>query len=276
VVLAGLLIIVLTFVGLNLYTRHGQGFEVPDFTGLTEQQSIHLIEKNELRYAIIDSVYLDDMPPGVVVEQTPNQGSLVKKNRTIFFTINAWAPEKVLMPDVIDYSIRNARVMLESYGLNVGEIIYVPSEYTNLVLGQHYNGKPIEPGSPLERETNIDLIVGQGLSNKTTAVPHLIGLNIDDAKEINQSVSLNIGAKIYDSSIQTQEDTLNAFIWKQWPEASQESQLQLGASIDIWLTTDSSHIAVDSTMISSPDSTDIEKEIDADADDEFNEEEKFF
>ncbi|MFW6275835.1 MAG: PASTA domain-containing protein, partial [bacterium] len=146
IVISGVIVIFLIFQGLKLYTRHGKAFEVPDFTGLTEKQLSHLIEKNKLRYAIIDSVYIEDSPPGVVIEQTPSPGSLVKKNRNIFFTINSWTPEKIKMPDVIDYSIRNARVMLESFGLEIGELSYVPSEYTNLVLGQHYKGKPIEPG----------------------------------------------------------------------------------------------------------------------------------
>jgi beta-lactam-binding protein with PASTA domain len=251
VIVGGILVFLLAFWGLKLYTRHGKGFEAPDFTGLTEQQFKHLIQENELRYAIIDSVYIDEVPPGVVIEQTPNPGSMVKKNRNIFFTINSWMPEKVQVPDVIDYSIRNARVMLESFGLEVGDLIYVPSEYTNLVLGQHYKGKPIEPGTPLERGAVIDLIVGQGLSNRTTAVPDLTGLPFDQAKQISQDLSLNIGAQIYDSTIVSREDTLNAFVWQQRPTGKNDSRLRLGSSIDIWLTTDSTTVWPDTTTIDS-------------------------
>lgn len=247
---SGILVIVLTFIGLDLYTRHGQGFEVPDFKGLTEDQVTDLIEKHDLRYAIIDSVYVADSPPGVVLEQTPKEGSLVKKNRNIFFTINSWEPEKVQMPDVIDYSIRNARVMLESFGLEIGELMYVPSEYSNLVLGQHYKGKPIEPGTSLERGSTIDLVVGKGLSNQRTAVPHLVGLKKEKAKEVIQDVSLNIGAEMYDTTVVNKEDSAEAFIWKQRPEASRENLLQLGSSIDLWLTTDSSYLESDSSATS--------------------------
>ena len=246
---SGILVIVLTFIGLDLYTRHGQGFEVPDFKGLTEEQFTDLIEKHDLRYAIIDSVYVADSPPGVVLEQTPEEGSLVKKNRNIFFTINSWEPEKVQMPDVIDYSIRNARVMLESFGLKVGELMYVPSEYSNLVLGQHHKGKPIEAGTSLERGSTIDLVVGKGLSNQRTAVPHLVGLKKEAAKEVIQNISLNIGAEMYDTTVVNKEDSAQAFVWKQSPQASRENLLQLGSSIDLWLTTDSSYIEPDSSEI---------------------------
>ena len=247
---SGILVIVLTFIGLDLYTRHGQGFEVPDFKGLTEEQFTDLIEKHELRYAIIDSIYVADSPPGIVLEQTPKAGSLVKKNRNIFFTINSWEPEKVQMPDVIDYSIRNARVMLESFGLEVGELMYVPSEYSNLVLGQHYKGKPIEPGTSLERGSTIDLVVGKGLSNQRTAVPHLVGLKKEVAQKIIQDVSLNIGAEMYDTTVVNKEDSAEAFVWKQRPKASRQNLLQLGSSIDLWLTTDSSYLEPDSSATS--------------------------
>jgi hypothetical protein len=272
--LTGVVMIILTFIGLNIYTRHGKGFEVPDFTGLTEQQFRHLIESNNLKYAIIDSIYVDDTPPGIVIEQTPEPGSMVKTNRNIFFTINSWSPEKVQMPDVIDYSIRNARVMLESFGLKVGNLIYLPSEYTNLVLGQHYKGKPIKAGTPLKRGSTIDLLVGKGLSNQTTGIPDLIGLHFYEAKETCQNLSLNIGAQIYDTTVVSKEDTLNAFIWKQRPIKSNDNQLRLGSSIDIWLTTDSSYIAIDPTAVNSKTLPQDDEPVEAE--EKNNEEENFF
>ena len=275
VIISGLLLILLTFLGLNLYTRHGKGFEAPDFKGLTEQQLKHLIQENELRYAIIDSAHIADLPPGVVIEQTPKAGSMVKKNRNIFFTINSWTPEKVQVPDVIDYSIRNARVMLESFGLEVGDLIYVPSEYTNLVLGQHYKGKPIEAGTPLERGAVIDLIVGQGLSNRTTAVPDLKGLLYDEAKQISQDLSLNIGAQIFDSTVVSQEDTLQAFVWKQRPSGDGDSRLRLGSSIDIWLSVDSSLIMPDTASIEIPETPIREFQEETTEEEDLNEEEFF-
>jgi hypothetical protein len=275
VIIAAILVFLLTFWVIKLYTRHGKGFEAPDFAGLTEKQCKHLIEDNELRYDIIDSVYIGEEPPGVVIEQTPNAGSTVKKNRTIFFTINSWTAEKVQVPDVIDYSVRNARVMLESFGLEVGDLIYVPSEYTNLVLGQHYKGKPIEPGTPLERGDIIDLIVGQGLSNRTTSVPDLKGLHFEEAKQISQDLSLNIGAQIFDSTIVSRKDTLNAFIWQQRPKGTSGSRLRLGSSIDIWLTTDSSYIMPDTSTTDFSEEMQEEQPVEV-TDDDNTDEDEFF
>ena len=238
VVGASILFLIAVFLFLKIYTQHGQGRPVPDFTGLTEQQLQHLIRNNDLRYTIIDSVHTDFAPRGVVLEQTPRAGEKVKKNRRIFFTINSWTDEQIIVPNLRDNSLRNAQVMLESYGLNLGNLIYIPSEFTNMVLGQHFEGKPVEPGTLVRKGSSIDLLVGRGLSNETTAVPRLTGLTLDAARKAAQNVYLNLGATIYADTIVTAMDSLKAFVWRQSPPASEGFVLNLGASIDVWLTID--------------------------------------
>jgi len=238
-------ILITVFFSIKSYTRHGKTFPLPDFKGLTESQFQNFIKKNDLRYIIIDSLYLDDVPKGTVVEQVPKAGEHVKKNRKIFFTINSWTEEQVLVPNIMDYSLRNAKVMLESYGLTLGELIYIPSEYANLVLGQLLNGKHVEPGIIVKKGTTIDLLIGRGLGSDITPVPRLIGLEKNEAEHIVQRVFLFLGAVIYDQTVKTTEDTLRAVIWKQNPRAKPNEVLNLGASIDIWLTTDESLINLD-------------------------------
>ncbi|WP_146697677.1 PASTA domain-containing protein [Geofilum rhodophaeum] len=238
VVGASILFLIAVFLFLKIYTQHGQGKPVPDFTGLTEKQLQHLIRSNDLLYTIIDSVHTDFAPRGVVLEQTPKAGEKVKKNRRIFFTINSWTDEQIIVPNLRDNSLRNAQVMLESYGLKLGNLIYIPSEFTNMVLGQHFEGKPVEPGTLVRKGSSIDLLVGRGLSNETTAVPQLTGMTLDAARKAAQNVYLNLGATIYADTIATAMDSLKAFVWRQSPPASEGFVLNLGASIDVWLTTD--------------------------------------
>jgi len=236
----GLAILGLTivFMSLNIYTRQGKTITVPLIKGLTEQQIISGLEKRELRYTIIDSIHNPDLSPGVIVEQIPAEGSKVKKDRMLFITINAFSAEQVRMPALVDYSLRNAKVMLESLGLNVGRIIYVPSEYTNLVMGQKFNGRDIAAGASLPKGSEIDLIVGQGLSSEQTTVPDLIGLTLDEAKQyLNSGTNLSIGAIICDETIQTQTDSIMAIIYKQTPAAEEGALIRQGSSLNVWLST---------------------------------------
>ena len=243
-ILGLILLIILTFLSLRFYTRHGDSQEVPDFSGLTESQFAAMVENHDMRYTIVDSVHVANVPPGVVIDQSPKPGDKVKTNRTIFITINAVTPEKVLMPKLIDYSYRNAEVMLESFGLKIGKLVYVPSEYANLVVGQQYEGKPVDPGTSLLRGSEIDLLVGRGLSDEKTHLPDLTNLKVEEARIYLQRVSLNVGTVVYDASVVTSQDSAAAVVWKQNPSYSSGVKLQVGSSVDIWATLDSSRISV--------------------------------
>lgn len=231
-------VLIATFISINIYTNHGEQYPVPDFRGLTEDQFSELIKEKGFRYNIIDSAHVDDFLPGAVIEQIPEPGSMVKENRNIHFTIKAIAPEKVQVPNLVDYSLRNAKVILESYGLVAGELIYVPSEFRNLVLQQLFKGKPVEPGTTVLKGSIIDLHIGKGLSSVRTNVPDLSELTLDEAQSYAGSVSLNIGASIFDESVLTAEDSVAAFVWKQHPSSEKGQRIPLGSSIDVWLSVD--------------------------------------
>jgi beta-lactam-binding protein with PASTA domain len=239
-IVAMLLIFIITLFSLRLYTQHGRSMDVPDFKGLTLIQVEDVTDQHDLTYIIVDSVHMNNMPRGVIVDQSPKPGAKVKKGRTIFLSINSLNPEKVLIPRVIDYSLRNATNILESYGLKVGKLKFVPSEFSNLIIGQTINGKSVEPGTPVVKGTTIDLIVGQGLSSETTNTPDLLGLTIEEASSYLSGQALNIGTIAFDTTLKTSTDTLSATIWKQSPTPDESSKIQVGASIDIWVSTSQS------------------------------------
>ena len=81
-----------------------------------------------------------------VIGQMPEAGHDVKEGRTIFLSICALSPEQVEMPKLTDISFRQAVNIMQTVGLNVGRIEYVPSEFSNLVLAQKLNEESVEPG----------------------------------------------------------------------------------------------------------------------------------
>ncbi len=97
-------------------------------------------------------------------------------------------------------------------------------------------------------------MLGKGQSNQRTMIPDLIGMTLDPARNRILSTSLNLGTYIYDNTIRTGEDSLNAFVYKQFPEFREDATLQLGSSIYLWMTMDSLKLPVDSTLIVVPDS----------------------
>ncbi len=241
------LIVVSIFAGLKIYTRHGKTLAVPDVRGLTIEEAEMVTRARRLRYQISDSVFFSHEARGTVVDQNPSPNTRVKENRTIFLTINAMSPERVSVPDVRGVSLRQARVVLESHGFEVGQLIYVPDIAMNNVLYQQYQGEEIQPGELIVRGEPIDLVLGEGLSTRTTWVPDLIELTYEEARTRILESSLNLGATIYDTTIDSRADSVKAFVWRQRPEYSEDLQIQLGSIIDLWLT-------LDSTLLPIPDS----------------------
>jgi eukaryotic-like serine/threonine-protein kinase len=245
--------VMLLLIWLNLYTRHGQARAVPDFFGLTMEQTAKLAKKSKLRFHVIDSVYTTVVPRGCVAEQNPKPGFKVKKWRNIVLTINAFSPEMVAVPNLIDLPIRQALAVIETSGLKMGELRYKPDVSVNFVIEQLYNGKKIAEGDSLQKGSVVDLVLGKGLSNQRTPVPILVGMHLEAAKNRIFISSLNLGTYSYDNTILNADDTLNAFVYKQNPEYKPDASLQLGSSIYLWLTVDPAKYPKDSTLINSSD-----------------------
>jgi beta-lactam-binding protein with PASTA domain len=242
-------VIMILLIWLNFYTRHGQARPVPDFYGLTMEETINLAKKSKLKYIVADSVYTTIVPRGCIAEQNPKPGFKVKKWRNIVLTINAFNPEMVVVPNLIDLPIRQALLQIESAGLKMGDSRFRPDLSTNIVLDQLYNGKKVNPGDSLQKGSVIDLVLGKGLSNQRTSVPDLMGMHLDPAKSKILVSTLSLGTYVYDNSILTGDDSLNAFVYKQNPEYKEDASLQLGSAIYLWLTVDSAKLPVDSTLI---------------------------
>jgi hypothetical protein len=213
------------------------------------EETINLAKKSKLKYIVADSVYTTIVPRGCIAEQNPKPGFKVKKWRNIVLTINAFNPEMVVVPNLIDLPIRQALLQIESAGLKMGDSRFRPDLSTNIVLDQLYNGKKVNPGDSLQKGSVIDLVLGKGLSNQRTSVPDLMGMHLDPAKSKILVSTLSLGTYVYDNSILTGDDSLNAFVYKQNPEYKEDASLQLGSAIYLWLTVDSAKLPVDSTLI---------------------------
>lgn len=235
-------VVYLTMLGLKMYTHHGKTQSVPDFLGLTETEVGIVVNENKLRYSVVDSVFVPDAIPGTIISQHPQFGYNVKQNRTIYLTIAAISPEKVLLPQVVDVSLREAQSRLENAGLKLGAVEYIPSEFMHLVLEKKLYGIDLPDDTLLIKGTAVDLVVGKGLSNEVTVVPSLLGSDLDVVREQLYEVGLNVGAVIYDNSFVTAEDSLVAIVWKQSPEHDANQYIGLGSSVDLWLTIDQEKI----------------------------------
>lgn len=162
-----LMVVVAVFLGflvlyfLDIWTSHGSTAIVPEVRNKSYDEATELIEKSGLHYEIADSVYDTSVEPGTVKEVWPHPGSTVKSGRMVFLTVNSFQPQQltVTMP-LTGVSSRQAITYLESLNIKNIRIVYVPSNFPDLVEGASYKGKAIQPGMKIPVNANVVLEVG--------------------------------------------------------------------------------------------------------------------
>ncbi|MFP4555981.1 MAG: PASTA domain-containing protein [Bacteroidales bacterium] len=247
-------VISLFFAFLHIYSRHGQGFPVPDFSGLKIEKAKELAKQKKLRIEVTDSVYIITKEPGTVVEQNPTHETYVKANRRIFVTTNAVNPILVEMPDLVGLTLRQAKSRLFLQGFKIDRLSFISDIAVNNVLEQHYDGDEIEPGTEIPKGAEIKLVLGKGLRNEKTVLPRVIGLTYAEARNLLLEASLNLGRYTYDATVIDNVDSLQARVYSQYPNPNGETLINFGANVDLWLTQNESRIPPD------PEIKEIEKD----------------
>ncbi|MCC6372438.1 MAG: PASTA domain-containing protein [Bacteroidia bacterium] len=170
-----LLLIFLVFFVLNKwltsYTGHGEYVKVPDFKGQKITALNDFIKDKDITYNIIDSVYAPKQEPGVVLRQDPDPETKVKHNRTIYLYVTCMVAPQIQMPKLIDRSERQARLIIETYGLRVGRFIDKAADCNGCVLSQSINGRAAVPGQSVKKGSVVDLEIGRkdNFSGSSTA-----------------------------------------------------------------------------------------------------------
>jgi beta-lactam-binding protein with PASTA domain len=233
-VLTVVVLLMVAFFSLRYYTKHGQGLNVPELKGLSFTQAIEKLEALGLRYQV-DSVYIMDSPPGMVIDQDPVANTFVKDNRTIYLTINTALAPNAKFPDVELKSLTEAQALIESFGLKIGDTTYKPDMSRDVVLQASFGGQPIRAGESLPKGSRIDLVLGDGKGNEEVEIPSLIGLTKDEALfALRSGARLNLGIISYEGTI---TDSTTAVVIRQDPFATDSLiKVKIGTPVNITLS----------------------------------------
>ena len=149
---------------LNVWTRHDQFISVPNLSHKTLAEVQTILEKEHLRFEVLDSAtYNPKFPKFSVISQSPEAGEKVKKNRKIYLTLNPSSYQKVSVPRVIQITRRSAEATIKAVGLVVGKVTYVDNIGKDMVLKMSYKGKEVQPGDLLTKTSVVDLECGNGI-----------------------------------------------------------------------------------------------------------------
>ncbi|MGY4384356.1 beta-lactam-binding protein with PASTA domain [Pedobacter sp. UYP24] len=227
-------ILFVAFFSLRYYTKHGQGLNVPVLKGLAFTEAVSKLEALGLRYEV-DSVYIMDTPPGTIIDQDPNANTYVKDNRTIYLTVSMNKAPDVKFPDIESKPFSQARAIIESFGLKLGDTTYKSDVARDVVLQVSFGGQPITVGQVIPKGSKIDLLLGDGKGNEEVEIPTLIGLTKDEALfALRNGAMLNLGMVTWEGVI---TDSAEAVIVKQEPFATDSvTKVKIGTPVNITLS----------------------------------------
>ena len=238
-----IVVIALVFVGLAIAafvvmafaTRHSARRTVPDFVGLMMNDAEYFAGRRDLQIIVNDSLYVASYPGGVILDQLPKGGVVVKPGRKIYVTVNSSRQRMVTVPYVAGRSLRQAKNMLETAGLTIDHLEYAEDIATNYVLAEYVGGEEVLEESELQAEkgSGVVLRVGVAANDTSTAVPQVIGRTLFEAKSRLWESGLNIGEIIFDEGMPALERN-RAKVYKQSVLPSEA--LNYGARVSLHLT----------------------------------------
>lgn len=229
---ATIVLLFFAFYSLSWYTNHDEFVVVPNVKGKSMFDAKKELNNFDLDYLVVDSTYDESKPPLSVLDQQPRKGAKVKESRKVYLTLNASAPPQVKIPSIIDNSRRQAELILNSWGLKIGQYIYIPDMAKDAVLNIQINGKIVKPGLVVPKGTTIDLVLGDGFGNQITEVPPLNDLTVLEARAVLEAVHLNLGLVLADGQI---TDTLGAYVYDQEPKFGQPGKLGPGNTVQLFI-----------------------------------------
>ncbi|MBR5146095.1 MAG: PASTA domain-containing protein, partial [Bacteroidales bacterium] len=202
---------------------------VPNFVGLNCDSILEQC-KDDFNFVMLDSVYTKNLPEGSIYQQDPLPNSNVKKGRNLYYVKVSEAPERVVMPNLKNLSLRQAMVALRANGLTVSELEFVDHFARNAIVEQEFKGEVIEPGTELVKGSSIKLKVGYGRDDVRTHLPNLLAARKSDVRNILHEASLNIGREYH-----MDEDEHKRYrVYKMNPAYDIETLVKLGSTVDVW------------------------------------------
>ena len=227
-----------TMDNLDKYTNHNIKIEVPNLLGIQINDLNDTLEELELRYEIRDSIYSENHPMGMIIQQDPkahsdNFPNYIKPNRNLYLTIVKRQEIYKTIPDLMAnvYSKNIGKSKLEILGFKVDLEIRNHKD-RDKVLEIRFDNQIVKAGRKLLKGSTLKLIYGSGDKGKPIELPDFRGMNIylatNKANEIGLELEINYNDSVFDF-----KDSNRAVIYSQYPDAeiNNKSFISIGSLV---------------------------------------------
>lgn len=218
------ILLVIDIVVLPYYVS-GIESKVPNVVGMNKDAAIKILSDANFNPIVQTSRFDQTYQKDQIIAQKPVADMVVKENRRIYLTVSGGDPI-IKMPSLINRTMRDATITLERFGLVLGRIDSVESEFpaATIVEQQYFEGREIAKGTSVNIKVSIGPKVGM------VRVPNLLLKSLNEAESILKANSLRLGNKLYIYSSSYLPNTVAD------QDPSQDTLVKIGDSVNVVLT----------------------------------------
>ena len=233
------------FFWLRIYTHHGQKLELPNYVDQPIDESIKDAKKRKGNFEIIvnDSVHIVGKSGGIIQNQNPKGGSLVKEKRKIYVTITKHKADQVDLSTERFFGEQFSQVaaLLKSKAVNANIMDYKYDRLTeNAVLEVWYNGQQVvnrrkKPDQLIvDKGSTLDFVISSSKGGSVQVPDVTEGHTVGSAEFI--LTPLNLGISVVNDEGLSNDEIQEAIIVEQNPAAG--SSLNTGSTVFVRIERD--------------------------------------
>jgi len=224
---------------LRFYTNHGQKIELPKFVGQQLDDAKEVADDKSFELVVVDSIFIVGKPGGLITDQNPKPGSLVKENRKIYLTITKYETETVKVADLPTmygnaFDQKKTELKYRDIECTIKDYAYDPGE-PNHILEVYYKGELIiskdgrREDVVIAKGGTLECVVSRRDGGDVT-IPDLRCLEIEEARFILESSKIYVGDIIKKGTF---EPDATLYVIAQSPPYDGISNMKMGEKINI-------------------------------------------
>ncbi|MGH7739838.1 MAG: PASTA domain-containing protein [bacterium] len=169
-------------------TELHQSMIVPKIIGMELGQARQALASKALKLEVIKSQYDEHVPEGLLMLQSPNPNSYLRRGQTVQAVLSKGDP-KVNIPSVVGLSYQDAQILLASNRLRVGKESLINStvDAKDMVLAQDP-----EAAGTVDAFTAVDILVSAGPRQSFFVMPDLKNKSLENAFKLLRPAGITI------------------------------------------------------------------------------------
>jgi len=174
----------------------GEDIIVPEIVGMELKEANKTLLDNGLKMNIKARNYSDKVELDKIISQKPAEGQKVKKGREIEVIVSK-GPQLQKIPNLLGTNLADAKIKISNSGFETGVI---EKKYDDKFKENRVISQEPEFGTSAKKGTAINLLISEGKAPNRVAMPNLVGLKLEKARELLQVNNLIQGNITWEES----------------------------------------------------------------------------